>query len=78
MFVCLYDVRSSGRGNGNTASAAMNNKNRREDTMNQLISLLAALAILAAGGLSPAMAEDALKLTIGQRGNWDTSVSEIG
>ncbi|HSR76849.1 MAG TPA: ABC transporter substrate-binding protein, partial [Xanthobacteraceae bacterium] len=46
--------------------------------MNQLISLLAALAVLAAGGLSPAMAEDALKLTIGQRGNWDTSVSEIG
>jgi len=46
--------------------------------MNQLISLLAALAVLAAGGPSAAMAEDALKLTIGQRGNWDTSVSEIG
>ncbi len=26
----------------------------------------------------PASAQDTLKLTVGQRGNWDTSVSEVG
>src|SRR5690242_3652770 len=38
----------------------------------------AALALLAllAGGV--AQAEDTVKLAVGQRGNWDTSVSEIG
>ena len=36
-----------------------------------------ALAALA-GAVSTASAEDTLKLAIGQRGNWDTSVSEIG
>jgi NitT/TauT family transport system substrate-binding protein len=38
---------------------------------------LAALAALALLG-SAARAEDTIKLAIGQRGNWDTSVSEIG
>ena len=38
--------------------------------------IAAALAALALVG--PASAEDTLKLAIGQRGNWDTSVSEIG
>lgn len=30
------------------------------------------------GGPAPAAAQDYMKLAIGQRGNWDTSVSEIG
>jgi NitT/TauT family transport system substrate-binding protein len=40
-----------------------------------------ACAILAAallGAATPASADDTLKLAIGQRGNWDTSVSEVG
>lgn len=38
-----------------------------------------ALALaLTAGAVSAASAEDTLKLAVGQRGNWDTSVSEIG
>jgi len=37
------------------------------------------LATLAAGTLlSAAQAQDTLKLAVGQRGNWDTSVSEVG
>ena len=30
------------------------------------------------GALSPAHAQDTLKVAVGQRGNWDTSVSEVG
>jgi NitT/TauT family transport system substrate-binding protein len=40
-----------------------------------------ALALTAAGFLAaaqPALAQDKLKLAVGQRGNWDTSVSEVG
>jgi NitT/TauT family transport system substrate-binding protein len=37
---------------------------------------LAALALLGMG--TAASAQDTLKLAVGQRGNWDTSVSEIG
>src|SRR4029078_3357201 len=38
-----------------------------------------ALAAMAAALLATsAAAQDTLKLTIGQRGNWDTSVSEVG
>jgi NitT/TauT family transport system substrate-binding protein len=37
---------------------------------------LAAAALLATA--SPALAEDLLKLTIGQRGNWDTAIAELG
>jgi len=40
-----------------------------------------AIGLLAAGFLSavqPAWAQDTLKLAVGQRGNWDTSVSEVG
>lgn len=39
------------------------------------LGLLAA-ALLA--GMQPALAQDKLKLAVGQRGNWDTSVSEVG
>jgi NitT/TauT family transport system substrate-binding protein len=38
---------------------------------------IAVLAALAAGAL-PAAAQDTLKIAVGQRGNWDTSVSELG
>jgi NitT/TauT family transport system substrate-binding protein len=38
--------------------------------------VLAAIAAVATAG--PASAQDGLKLAVGQRGNWDTSVSEIG
>ena len=42
-------------------------------------TIAGALAIAAlVGAVSTASAEDTLKLAIGQRGNWDTSVSEIG
>jgi NitT/TauT family transport system substrate-binding protein len=37
---------------------------------------LVAAAVLSAGGL--ASAQDTLKLAVGQRGNWDTSISELG
>ncbi len=38
-------------------------------------ALVAAGVMLAVGSAS---AEDTLKLAVGQRGNWDTSVSEVG
>jgi len=41
------------------------------------IGLLIASATLAALTL-PAAAEDNMKLTIGQRGNWDTAITELG
>src|SRR5262249_29881509 len=39
------------------------------------LCVAAALALTAAG---PAAADDALKLTIGQRGNWDTAIAHLG
>jgi ABC-type nitrate/sulfonate/bicarbonate transport system substrate-binding protein len=45
-------------------------------TLNVL--LVAACSALALGPFASASAQDALKLTVGQRGNWDTSVSELG
>ena len=39
------------------------------------LALAAASAMLAA---QPVFAEDQLKLTIGQRGNWDTAISQLG
>ncbi|MGV3633100.1 MAG: ABC transporter substrate-binding protein [Pseudorhodoplanes sp.] len=47
--------------------------NRR--TFGPLLGLVAAGALF---GLQPAVAQDKLKLAVGQRGNWDTSVSEVG
>ena len=41
-----------------------------------LILAIATTALLAAG--APASADDQLKLTIGQRGNWDTAISHLG
>ena len=43
--------------------------------MKGLQALLIASCVLLA---APAAADETLKLTVGQRGNWDTSVSEIG
>jgi len=40
--------------------------------------LVCATVIGALAASQPASAQDKLKLTVGQRGNWDTSVSEIG
>jgi NitT/TauT family transport system substrate-binding protein len=39
-----------------------------------VVAVLAALAV----GIQPAAAQDTLKIAVGQRGNWDTSVSELG
>src|SRR6476646_1776482 len=44
--------------------------------LHQLVAGVLAAFALSAG--APASAQDTLKLAIGQRGNWDTSVSEIG
>src|SRR5262249_61698928 len=41
-----------------------------------LVGPVAALALAAT--ISGASAEDTLKLAVGQRGNWDTSISEVG
>ena len=46
--------------------------------MRQLPIIAAAIAACLGGAANPASAEDTLKLTVGQRGNWDTSVSELG
>jgi ABC-type nitrate/sulfonate/bicarbonate transport system substrate-binding protein len=43
---------------------------------NKLVLALTLAASVAA--TQPAAAEDTLKLAVGQRGNWDTSVSEVG
>lgn len=40
--------------------------------------VVCAIAILTFIGISGAAAQDKVKLAVGQRGNWDTSVSEIG
>jgi NitT/TauT family transport system substrate-binding protein len=45
-------------------------------TTKMVAAALALAALLGAAGT--ASAEDTLKLAVGQRGNWDTSVSEIG
>ena len=42
--------------------------------MNKLTCALAALTLTA----TTALADDTIKLAVGQRGNWDTSVSEVG
>ncbi len=47
-------------------------------TLNVILGCVVAAAGLLAGAAQEASAEDVLKLAVGQRGNWDTSVSEIG
>ena len=48
----------------------------RRNTFRSLLAMLAALATL--GATAPAAAQDTLKVAAGQRGNWDTSISEVG
>src|SRR6187399_3667869 len=38
----------------------------------------AAVAVAVVFSVTSAFAQDTLKLAVGQRGNWDTSVSEVG
>jgi NitT/TauT family transport system substrate-binding protein len=47
-------------------------------TLLQRILMAAGLVALAASNAGSAQAQEQLKLAVGQRGNWDTSVSEIG
>ena len=42
------------------------------------IRVALAAALLVAAAVAPAAAEDTLKLAIGQRGNWNTSIAELG
>jgi NitT/TauT family transport system substrate-binding protein len=50
-----------------------------EEHMNSKpVITVASLLIAAAAVSTPARADDTVKLAIGQRGNWDTSVSEVG
>jgi NitT/TauT family transport system substrate-binding protein len=46
--------------------------------MKRFDRLLAVLAVGLMFGTIPTAAQDMLKLAVGQRGNWDTSVSELG
>jgi NitT/TauT family transport system substrate-binding protein len=46
--------------------------------MNHIRNIAGAAALAAIVATSPACAEDLLKLTIGQRGNWDTAIAELG
>jgi len=40
--------------------------------------LIAGAAMLATALTGPALADDTIKMTIGQRGNWDTAITELG
>lgn len=42
------------------------------------LRLIAGAAVLAAALTGPANADDLVKMTIGQRGNWDTAIAELG
>jgi NitT/TauT family transport system substrate-binding protein len=42
------------------------------------LRLIAGAAVIAAALTGPARAEDLVKMTIGQRGNWDTAIAELG
>lgn len=42
------------------------------------ILVAAIVVVLVASGAGPVQAQDQLKLAVGQRGNWDTSIPEVG
>src|SRR5215475_8492982 len=46
--------------------------------MSTMRKLTAAIMALACLGVSSAFADDLVKMTIGQRGNWDTSITHLG
>jgi NitT/TauT family transport system substrate-binding protein len=54
----------------------MNEGNNAMTYTRRLLLAFAATALLAAN--APASADDKLKVTIGQRGNWDTSIAHLG
>src|SRR5436853_7735220 len=64
------------RGNERRMTTVQTKTTRASGRIMMKITIAAALAATLLGG--SASAEDALRLAIGQRGNWDTSVSEIG
>jgi NitT/TauT family transport system substrate-binding protein len=47
----------------------------KKRTLGPLLGLIAAGMLF---GSQPSLAQDKLKLAVGQRGNWDTSISEVG
>jgi NitT/TauT family transport system substrate-binding protein len=47
----------------------------KKRTLRPLLGLIAAGMLF---GSQPSLAQDKLKLAVGQRGNWDTSISEVG
>src|SRR5258708_422288 len=59
---------------GNRFSEKIMHKRNQEQGMKRLTIALAALVALSA----PGFAADQLKATLGQRGNWDTAVIELG
>jgi len=46
--------------------------------MRHFLKVASVVAMAATALASPASADDVLKMTIGQRGNWDTAITEIG
>ena len=46
--------------------------------MSTMRNLTAAMTALACIGATSAFADDLVKMTIGQRGNWDTSITHLG
>jgi len=44
----------------------------------RIMGVLGALGLILAAGAPPALAQDTLKVAAGQRGNWDTSIAEVG
>src|SRR5512143_3146112 len=46
--------------------------------MRSSTGMFALAAVLLFGAAAGASAEDKVKLAVGQRGNWDTSISEVG
>src|ERR1700755_2947745 len=55
----------------------MHKRNQRGKIMSRQLAA-GAIAITAALCATPLHAQDTLKLAVGQRGNWDTSISEVG
>jgi NitT/TauT family transport system substrate-binding protein len=53
-------------------------RNSHEETAMMRIAQLLALAMTVAAAGTPANAQETLKLTVGQRGLWDTSISDVG
>src|SRR5262245_65275221 len=57
------------------SGASIPSARNRSSDMTRLATLAFAIAALTA---TSALADDQLKLTIGQRGNWDTAIAHLG